>query len=213
MVCIIGDKYGYRPVPVKIDKDVFEMLLGSVKSHNGGKNASELLQKWYKLDENSVPAVYVLQPVSTFYPHAYKRNQTDEDEAKGKQERYQWWQTIETMKEALKKAASQIDFKAFPMSTMTEEDFKISVTEDEITTGIRGEDMDPKYMFLFLRSLRVLEEVDLNNNKFAKRFVDSQSGGANGDDAKALLQRLKDTCQELVPASNICRYEFFLCVM
>ena len=213
MVCIIGDKYGYRPVPVKIDKDVFEMLLGSVKSHSGGKNASELLQKWYKLDENSVPAVYVLQPVSTFYPHAYKRNQTDEDEAKGKQERYQWWQTIETMKDALTRAASQIDFKAFPMSTMTEEDFKISVTEDEITTGMRGEDMDPQYMFLFLRSLRGLEEVDLNNNKFAKRFVDSQSGGENGDDAKALLQRLKDNCQELVPASNICRYAFFLYIM
>jgi len=64
MVCIIGNKYGYRPIPVKIDKDVFEMLLGSVKSQHGGKNASELLQKWYKLDENSIPAVYVLQPVT-----------------------------------------------------------------------------------------------------------------------------------------------------
>lgn len=90
MVCIIGNKYGYRPIPVKVERDVFEMLLGSVKSQHGGKNASELLQKWYKLDENSIPEVYVLQPVSTFCPHAYKQRESDSDEAKGKQERQQW---------------------------------------------------------------------------------------------------------------------------
>lgn len=205
MVCIIGDKYGYRPVPVKIDKDVFEMLLGSVKSHQGGKNAAELLQKWYKLDENSVPEVYVLQPVSTFYPHAYKCQENGADETKGKQERQQWWQAAETMLQALKKAASQVDFEAFPLSEMTEEDFKISVTEEEITNGMKGGDMDPKYMLLFLRSLEGLGEVDLNNNKFAKRFVDSQSGAASGDDAKDLLRRLKDNCQNLIPERNICR--------
>ena len=205
MVCIIGDKYGYRPVPVKIDKDVFEMLLGSVKSQQGGKNAAELLQKWYKLDENSVPEVYVLQPVSTFYPHAYKCQENGADEAKGKQERQEWWQAAETMLHALKKAASQVDFEAFPLSEMTEEDFKISVTEEEITNGMKGDDMDPKYMFLFLRSLKGLNEVDLNNNKFAKRFVDSQSGAASGDDAKDLLRRLKDNCQNLIPERNICR--------
>ena len=181
------------------------MLLGSVKSHHGGENAAELLEKWYKLDENSIPAAYVLQPVSTFYPHAYKHHAKDSDETNVKEERQQWWKTLETMTEALRKAASQIDLTAFPTSKLTEEDFKISVTETEITTGIKGEDMDPKHLFLFVRSLKGLKEVDLNNNKFAKRFVDLQSGGtANGDDAKTLLQRLKDKCQQLIPQSNIC---------
>ena len=209
MVCIIGDKYGYRPIPVKIDKEIFEMLLGSVKSHSGSKNASELLEKWYKLDENSVPAAYVLQPVSTFFPHAYK-NAVHTDEAKARQERQQWWQTLATMREALKKAASQIDFTAFPVCDMTEEDFKISVTEEEITTGIKGEDMDPNYMFLFLRSLKGLEEVDPNNNDFVKRFIDVDELGcksqiASGDDAKFLLGKLKDHCQGFIPNNNICR--------
>jgi len=205
MVCIIGNKYGYRPIPVKTDRDVFEMLLGSVKSQHGGKNASELLQKWYKLDENSIPAVFVLQPVSTFYPHAYKQRESDSDETKGKQERQQWWQTLETMRKSLTKAANQIDFTAFPTSKMTEEDFKISVTEGEITSGMKGKDVDPNYVFLFLRSLKGLEDVDFNNNKFARRFVDSQCEDANGGDAKSLLQRLKNNCQEAVPDSNICR--------
>lgn len=206
MVCIIGDKYGYRPVPVKIDKDVFETLLGSVKSHQGEKNAAELLQKWYKLDGNSVPKVYVLQPVSTFYPHAYKCQENGAGEAKGKQERQQWWQAAETMLQALKKAASQIDFEAFPLSEMTEEDFKISVTEQEITNGMEGDDMDSKYILLFLRSLNGLDEVDVNNNnRFAKRFVDSQSGAASGHDANDLLRRLKENCQNRIPEKNICR--------
>lgn len=209
MVCIIGDKYGYRPIPVKIDKEIFEMLLGSVKSHSGSKNASELLEKWYKLDENSVPAAYVLLPVSTFLPHAYK-NVVYSHETKAKQERQQWWQTLVTMREALKKAASQIDFTGFPVCNMTEEDFKISVTEEEITTGIKGEDMDPSYMFLFLRNLKGLEEVDPNNNGFVKRFMDVDECGrksqiANGDDAKLLLDKLKDHCQGFIPSNNICR--------
>ena len=145
------------------------MLLGSVKSHSGSKNASELLEKWYKLDENSVPAAYVLLPVSAFFPHAYK-NAANSDETTAKEERQQWWQTLEAMRAALKKAARQIDFSAFPTCNMTEEDFTISVTEEEITTGIKGQDIDPNYMFLFLRSLKGLEEADPNNNGFVKRF-------------------------------------------
>ena len=209
MVCIVGDKYGYRPIPVKIYKEVFEMLLGSVRSHTGNKNASELLEKWYKLDENSVPAAYALLPVSTYFPHAYK-HAVGADEAKAKQERQQWWQTLVTMSEALRKAASQIDLTAFPFSDLTEKDFNVSVTEEEITTGIKGEDMDPNYMFLFLRSLKGLENVEPNNNEFVKRFVDvdecgRKSRATNGDDAKCLLDKLKDDCQGFIPKSNICR--------
>ena len=204
MVCIIGDKYGFRPVPVTMDKNIFETLLGSVKSHPGGKHAAELLVQWYKLDENSIPAAYVLQPVSTFYPHAYKHHANDADEKKGKEERQQWWQTLETMTEALRKAASQIDFTAFPSSEMTEEDFKISVTETEITTGMNGEGVDPKYMILFIRSLKELHEMDLNNNKFTKRFVD-KGNASEAVSTNTLLQSLKSKCQEVIPEDNICR--------
>ena len=210
MVCIIGDKYGYRPIPNKIDKEVFQMLLSSVKSQPGSKSASELLEKWYKLDENSFPAAYILLPVSTYYPHAYKNSAEVDTMTKARQERNQWWQNLVTMREALKKAASQIDVTAFPLCNMTEEDFKISVTEEEIMTGIRGEDMDPNYMFLFLRSLNGLDEIDPNNNGFVNRYVDVeeyglQSHSTNRNDAKCSLQRLRDSCQEFMPSANICR--------
>lgn len=72
MVCIIGDKYGYRLIFVKIYKEIFEMFLGSVKSYSGSKNVFELLEKWYKFDENSVFVVYVLFLVLVFFFYVYK---------------------------------------------------------------------------------------------------------------------------------------------
>lgn len=72
MVCIIGDKYGYRLILNKIDKEVFQMFLSSVKSQLGSKSVFELLEKWYKLDENSFFVVYVLFFVLMYYLYVYK---------------------------------------------------------------------------------------------------------------------------------------------
>lgn len=72
MVCIIGDKYGYRLILNKIDKEVFQMFLSSVKSQLGSKSVFELLEKWYKLDENSFFVVYILFFVLMYYLYVYK---------------------------------------------------------------------------------------------------------------------------------------------
>lgn len=72
MVCIIGDKYGYRLILNKIDKEVFQMFLSSVKSQLGSKSVFELLEKWYKLDENSFFVVYFLFFVLMYYLYVYK---------------------------------------------------------------------------------------------------------------------------------------------
>lgn len=72
MVCIIGDKYGYRLILNKIDKEVFQMFLSSVKSQLGSKSVFELLEKWYKLDENSFFVVYILFFVLMYYLYVFK---------------------------------------------------------------------------------------------------------------------------------------------
>ena len=63
---LLGDKYGYRPVPRKIVDEEFEKL----------KNASpmskldlETINSWYKLDTNIIPNMYVLQPISSILIH------------------------------------------------------------------------------------------------------------------------------------------------
>lgn len=55
-------KYGYKPLQRIIDSVEFEHLVKEVADDSD----KELLFKWYNKDNNAVPAVYVLQPVSTY---------------------------------------------------------------------------------------------------------------------------------------------------
>ena len=64
-VCVqvfLGQKYGYRPIPTHIVAVEFVLL------RECAKNVPEemaLLDNWYKKDENTVPPVYILQPISS----------------------------------------------------------------------------------------------------------------------------------------------------
>ena len=60
----LGQKYGYRPIPAEILASEFEMIRDVTK-----KNPKELemLDLWFKKDENFDPAWYILQPISTIY--------------------------------------------------------------------------------------------------------------------------------------------------
>ena len=60
----MGQKYGYRPIPSKIPADEFESLCEHVAEDDG----IDLLKSWYSLDENHVPPVYMLQPISSRIP-------------------------------------------------------------------------------------------------------------------------------------------------
>jgi len=54
-----GDRYGFRPVPTELDVQKFMILheaADTLKLQN-----KELLNEWYKLDENVTPHIYLLQ--------------------------------------------------------------------------------------------------------------------------------------------------------
>ena len=57
--CILGDRYGFRPIPVEMNSEEFDML------YHHGELCSlpdlHLLKEWYSKDDNAVPPVYVLQ--------------------------------------------------------------------------------------------------------------------------------------------------------
>ena len=66
----MGDKYGYRPIPSSMTEDVFGSL-ASQSSHvtTPDDAAWTLVEDWYRKDENAMPAVYVLQPISSKIPN------------------------------------------------------------------------------------------------------------------------------------------------
>ena len=61
---MLGQKYGYRPIPTLIPAKELEMMREIIKDD---RVDIELIDKWFKKDENTTPPVYVLQPITTVY--------------------------------------------------------------------------------------------------------------------------------------------------
>jgi len=61
-----GDRYGFRPVPVEMDVEKFQIIHTAAKELNLADRM--LLEEWYKLDTNALPNKYCLQVIrKTFY--------------------------------------------------------------------------------------------------------------------------------------------------
>ena len=58
----LGQKYGYRPIPTHIDAEEFNMLRDCTQNE---PEELDLMDLWYRRDDNTVPAVYILQPISS----------------------------------------------------------------------------------------------------------------------------------------------------
>ena len=72
----LGNKYGYRPYPSDIEANEFVTLVRATRT--AGKDAT-LLEKWFKKDENVVPHVYRLLPITTHFPY-YNDDEEEHEE-------------------------------------------------------------------------------------------------------------------------------------
>ncbi len=63
----------------------------------------ELLAHWFYRDENSVPPVYVLQPITVHLPHFNDNS----DAEKRRNARSTWWEQFERMQVVFRQAASK----------------------------------------------------------------------------------------------------------
>lgn len=57
---LLGDRYGWRPLPETILAALFEKL--DIQLQSKQPEAAQLFRRWYRLDENAVPPVAELQP-------------------------------------------------------------------------------------------------------------------------------------------------------
>ena len=57
---LLGDRYGWRPLPEIIPAALFEKLAAHLRSTD--PDAAQIFQEWYRLDENAVPPAAELQP-------------------------------------------------------------------------------------------------------------------------------------------------------
>jgi hypothetical protein len=58
---LVGDRYGFRPLLSEIEREEFDMLLSIVREKD--EETAAILESWFQLDSNSIPANYVLQVI------------------------------------------------------------------------------------------------------------------------------------------------------
>ncbi|WAR09807.1 NWD1-like protein [Mya arenaria] len=107
-LCLLGHKYGYRPLPAAIDQSEFDTMKEQMEK--AGKD-TRLLAEYYKLDRNAVPAEYVL------------KNQEPSNKS--------WWPDVEAMQKALREAS----VSCFGAKSPVCDKYHVSVTETEIQNG------------------------------------------------------------------------------
>uniref|UniRef100_H2XQA3 DUF4062 domain-containing protein n=2 Tax=Ciona intestinalis TaxID=7719 RepID=H2XQA3_CIOIN len=102
-VAFLGNRYGYRPVPSTISVQNFDKF--EVIANEKGYTSSNLLTKWYQKDANAVPVHYVLQPITSEYPHF------NDDDVKYEKERniqrQKWSDTSQQLADVIRKCASE----------------------------------------------------------------------------------------------------------
>ena len=129
---LLGDRYGWRPLPPEIPADEFELIQGQV----GDEPDQELLVRWYRRDENAVPPVYILQPRDSEYA-------VDEH----------WSQVENRLTVLLRWAVARLD-----LNQEQRLKYEASATHQEIARGALAIPDAPEHVLCFFREIAGLPE-------------------------------------------------------
>ncbi|XP_002741817.1 NACHT domain- and WD repeat-containing protein 1-like [Saccoglossus kowalevskii] len=184
-VTFLCQKYGYRPFPPKIPDDEFKSFISILTEEN---QSVELLQEWFKKDENADPAIWILQPISSILKH-YNDNEHEDEMA---EDRQKWWNVLEHLQKQLR-YVSDISQKNGMITEQQRAKYTISVTHDEVLHGIL--DYDTKRENHCLCFVRKFEDLPQRiEEKEAQNYIDINWENNTVDEAaQEILNDLRDT--------------------
>jgi len=150
-VALIGDKYGYRPLPRRIDSNEYRSLRRSLIESDVN---TDFLDTWYREDLNAVPAEYVLQPISSIL-----KNFTNKNEPELQKLDQHIWQAIQTRLHQLLDIGSM---RLVSQGRMSQQEqlmkYSISVTEREIIEGCLDVNEARRHCLVYVRSIVDIRE-------------------------------------------------------
>ncbi|MEZ6056864.1 MAG: AAA family ATPase [Planctomycetaceae bacterium] len=189
---LLGDRYGWRPLPEEISKHEYNQLATAaeeVVSTITGQSPQQVLNRWYRLDENYLVPTYVLQP--RLKPQPGDADQTDYTDA-------EVWKPIE-------ETLWRIINKAFPPEQMrgrfpdlSDPDaplpsivhFQASATEQEIWEGALQAPNSREHVVACVRNI-----PQANRDKFKTAEL-NDFFNVNGDAEQAEFDNDARTAQE-----------------
>lgn len=178
LIVLLGDRYGWIPLPPQIAADEFDSLL----KHVTDPERQELC-RWYRMDNNAVPAEYCLLPREG----EYARHET-------------WMKEEDRLRAILSRAADLVlpntarDGEQDPRRRKYEE----SATHQEIRLGVLEADEVDRHAFCYFRESR--------GSGLGEETSSKASEGALSEEQ----HRLKDLKAELknkLPKGNVHIYE------
>jgi WD40 repeat protein/Cdc6-like AAA superfamily ATPase len=127
-IVLLGDRYGWRPLPYEIPADEFEQIISNISD----EGERVLLKSWYWRDDNAVPPVYDLQPRTGDFINSLK------------------WESVEKeIRSILLKA-----IKDLPSGDEQRLKYTASATEQEIVYGALKVPDAKEHVFCFFRTIK-----------------------------------------------------------
>ena len=191
-ILLLGDRYGWQPLPAEIPDNEFEQL----EKHVSSGSDRSLLTRWYKKDDNAVPAVYCIQPravpIQAHAPDSEKKRARDE-------ESIQWRKTEASLRQILRDGIRSI--------SITEEQkikYESSATEQEIEAGALSVGDAGEHVYCFFREIKGLPQDESAEDYTDLNTVDGEK--VPDKRAKGKLDDLKNKLEEKLGRTNIYRY-------
>lgn len=131
-IVLLGNRYGWRPLPAEIPAMEFKQLLAEVPSTEDRM----LLELWYQRDDNATPVTYCLQPRTSQY------------------EVYGFWEPVERRLHWILEIAST-QLSLFPDERLK---YHASATEQEIVAGAMRVADAIDHVFCYFREIEDLPQ-------------------------------------------------------
>jgi hypothetical protein len=138
-IVLLGDRYGWQPLPPRISASEFNVLLPHIQPAEVGV----LAEQWYRLDENAVPPERCLQPRTGEFVNPAAWN---------------WLE--QTLRQALADAAREA---RLPEGELIK--YEASATHQEILAGLGETEADRRHVFGFFRRPTGQTDVRLDGLK------------------------------------------------
>jgi NACHT domain- and WD repeat-containing protein len=169
-VVLLGDRYGWRPLPAEIPAREFKHI--ETKTTNASDR--QLFDTWYRRDDNA----------------RYKRNERAEPEAvyclQPRSDRFAGFEAWENEVERLLRKILLRGIEGLDLTEDERRKYEASATEQEIAAGALKVTDARDHVFCFFRKIERLPE-----DESAKDFIDLDENGNLDSEAVAKLQRLK----------------------
>ncbi len=215
-IVLLGDRYGWCPLPASIEEPEFEQILTKVPDADKAllvfdEAEPEAGNGWYRRDDNAVPVAYRLRERTVTVPEGA----SDEQEQAAKdQEEARWGADEARMRDVLRKA---IDALGWPQNDERRIKYETSATEQEVLRGALGASDAHEHVFGFFRTIEDLDDLvaaipaEPPTGKAdpilppPEKFIDLTRDRAPDEEARARLDDLKTRLDDHLPG-NIRQY-------